>query len=716
MPNVDGKPKYLTLDETKALWKAQGVLAQTYKGKCTTHSLCEYVWNKSSFTYEGQEVHGWGVTYHSYHLTSESASFIAIPSGDGNIITSGTGRVISENYDNPQIKVVHTKKEYNPNNYDTPIQSMEELTYTRMYIKTSSDGKKYGIYSAPVGVPLQSNGLNIKIYAENLLSASKKYNDKFTSYLIEQYNATNQEREYNFSDTPIITLTNDGVEKGAKIVTNPNESWDITPQPITISPATDWMLYIDGKSNPLYKLTWKCDGLKDIDTSYTNISIWVGTYNVFDDTFNDEDGTKFKEVDYDKHSIKFSYSDLEKLVSQPIAGHNPPSIRVQLGYREFQTARFTTSTSMGCELYFDSHPQNTLYTELGYLTMENGTWHRTQSGDGSTFTVKDGKAGSDGYTDDNDHGYDDGKDNDEKDNDTGDVSAGIGVLTSTFKMTKERLVQLGQFLWGSNIFDKFSLVNNNPIENIISCKSIPINTDGTNQEIILGNVSTGVNGEKISNNFAKQTIGSIAINEHYHNFLDYAPYTNVILYLPYIGFKELDTTLVMNKTLQVIYTVDAITGGCLAQVYVNSVRLYEFTGNVGIDITITASNRAQVEAGYIQAGVGATASALGGNVGSAVTSLLNSATSQYHYSSTGNPSPMCVASTNRTCYVIIDRPNYQNLKAFNHTRGRKCYLSKTIGKLHGFTICDSNIDLSGINATQSELEELKEILSSGFYV
>lgn len=480
--------------------------------------------------------------------------------------------------------------------------------------------------------------------------------------------------------------------------------------------STNWNLYIDGKSNPLYKLTWNCDGLKDIDTKYTTISIWVGTYNALDDTFNDDDGTKFKNVEYDKHSVKFSYSDLEKLVPQPLFGHNPPSIRVQLGYREFQTARFETSTSMGCELYFDSHPQNTLYTELGFLTMENGTWHRTQTGDGSTFTVKDGQDGSDGYTDDNDNGYDDGKDNDEKDNDTGDVSAGIGVLTSTFKMTKERLIQLGQFLWGTNIFDKFSLVNNNPIENIISCKSIPINTDGANQEIILGNVATGVNGEKISNNFTKQTIGSIAINEHYHNFLDYAPYTNVILYLPYIGFKELDTTLVMNKTLQVIYTVDAITGGCLAQVYVNSVRLYEFTGNVGIDIPITASNRAQVEAGYIQAGVGATTSALGGNVGSAVTSLLNSATSQYHYSSTGNPSPMCVASTNRTCYVILDRPNYQNLKAFNHTRGRKCYLSKTISTLHGFTICDSNIDLSGINATQSELEELKEILSSGFYV
>ena len=479
---------------------------------------------------------------------------------------------------------------------------------------------------------------------------------------------------------------------------------------------TDWKLYIDGKSNPLYKLTWKCDGLNNLDTSYTTVNIWVGSFNNLDNSFNDVDGTKFKEVPFNNGSVKFSYNDISKLVEQPLVGYNSACIRVQLAYRKFETAKVETSTSMGCDLYYSSVPQGFLYDVIGYLKLTNGIWYKTTNGDGSTFKVKDGQAGSDGYTNDNDNGYNDGEDKDDKDNDTGDVSAGIGVLTSTFKMTKERLVQLGQFLWGSNIFDKFSLVNNNPIENIISCKSIPINADGTNQEIVLGNVSTGVNGEKISNNFAKQTIGSIAINEHYHNFLDYAPYTNIILYLPYIGFKELDTTLVMNKTLQVIYTVDAITGGCLAQVYVNNVRLYEFTGNVGIDIPITASNRAQVEAGYIQAGVGATISAVGGNVGSAVTSLLNSATSQYHYSSTGNPSPMCVASTNRTCYIIIDRPNYQNLKAFNHTRGRKCYLSKTISTLKGFTICDSNIDLSGINATQSELEELKEILSSGFYV
>lgn len=476
---------------------------------------------------------------------------------------------------------------------------------------------------------------------------------------------------------------------------------------------TDWNLFIDGSQNPLYKLTWNCQGINNLDVSNSFIKLWVCKY----DSFLGEVTSiiPFKEVNYSKGECKFSFADIAKLVEQPTIGHNPSCLLMQLGYREFVTARIVASTKMGVNLYFDKSSIQTMYDNLGYFTSENGVIKKTSSGDGSTLTVKDGKEGSDGYTSDDDGGYDNGKDDDEVDGESTDISAGIGVLTTTFKMTKERLQQLGQFLWGSSIFDKFSLINNNPIENIVSCKAIPIEQSGINQQIVLGNVDTGVNGEKISNNFGKTTIGSVTVSEYYKNFLDYSPYTNVIIYLPYIGFRELDTSMVMSKTLKVEYTTDCITGGCLAQISVGGVRLYEFTGNMGIDIPITASNRAQVEAGYIQAGVGAAMSLAGGNISGATTALINSATAQYHYSSTGNPSPMCVASTNRTCYIVIDRPQFQKLKAFNHTRGQKCNLSKTIGSLKGFTICDSNIDLSGISATETEKEEIVNILSTGFF-
>lgn len=478
---------------------------------------------------------------------------------------------------------------------------------------------------------------------------------------------------------------------------------------------TEWNLYIDGAQNPLYKLTWNCSGINNLDLTNTTVTILVGTY--YPQVKHTENVTTFKTVPYTDGKVKFSYSDLIKMVEQPLIGTNFPTIIMRINFRSSYEAVPDRSTLVGCTLYYSASLVRGLYDILGYMhySADTGELEPTTSGDGSTLTVKDGEEGSNGYTSDDDGGYDDGKDDDDNDEDSSDISAGIGVLTTTFKMTKERLQQLGRFLWGSSIFDKFSLVNNNPIENIVSCKAIPLDQSGSNQQIILGNVETGINGEKISNNFGKQTIGSINIAEYYKNFLDYSPYTNVIIYLPYIGFRELDTSMVMGKTLKVEYTTDCVTGGCLAQISVGGVRLYEFTGNMGIDIPITSSNRAQVEAGYIQAGVGAAMSLAGGNVVGATTALINSATAQYHYSSTGNPSPMCVASTNRTCYVVIDRPQYQKLNAFNHTRGQKCNLSKTIGSLKGFTICDSHIDLSGISATETEKEEIVNILSSGFF-
>lgn len=483
--------------------------------------------------------------------------------------------------------------------------------------------------------------------------------------------------------------------------------------------STDWILAIDGTKSPLYKLKWNCSSISKNDIARIRIG-----YGGYDNISGKISIHKWQLVDYSPSHFNTNYAQINNAVwgevaeiVSPLASLATVYIAVQLEYYSTPTVLPTDYSSiMFCEL-FKNQKNGHMYGDIGFLEKDNnGLYSKVTTGDGSTFTVKDGEDGSKIVTDDDDDGYSDDKDDDENDNDTSDVSSGIGVLTTTFKMTKDRLQQLGRFLWGSNIFDNFSLICNNPIENIISCKSIPLSLNGTTQKIILGNVDTGVNGDKVSNNFTKQNIGSIPITEKYHNFLDYAPYTNVIIYLPYVGFKELDTNLVMGKTLSISYTVDIITGGCLCQIKSNNVKLYEFNGNMGIDIPITASNRAQVEAGYISSGIGIASSVASGNIVGAATSLINSAESQYHYASTSSPNPMCVASTNRTCYVILDRPTYQTLKSFNHTRGKKCYLTKTINTLKGYTICDEHIDLSGIRATDSEKEELIKILSSGFFV
>lgn len=553
-------------------------------------------------------------------------------------------------------------------------------------------------------------------WGENVVKISKKYGGKFTSF--NGFNgSTGHENESQWiSSMPIIDITGDIAQQITNIK---NGKWDNELEKTTPKLNTNWTLAVDGTKSPLYKLKWHCASIKQNDIARIRIG-----YGGYDDISGKVSIHKWKLVDYRPSHFNTNYAQINNVVwgetaeiVSPLASLTAVYIAVQLEYYSTPTVLPTDYSSiMFCEL-FKKQKNGHMCGDVGFLEKDdNGLYSKVTMGDGSTFTVKDGDDGSKIVTEDDDSGYSDDKDDDENDNDTSDVSSGIGVLTTTFKMTKDRLQQLGRFLWGSNIFDNFSLICSNPIENIISCKSIPLSLNGATQKIILGNVDTGVNGDKVSNNFSKQNIGSIAITEKYHNFLDYAPYTNVIIYLPYVGFKELDTNLVMSKTLSISYTVDIITGGCLCQIKSNNVKLYEFNGNMGIDIPITASNRAQVEAGYISSGIGIASSVASGNIVGAVTSLINSAESQYHYASTSSPNPMCVASTNRTCYVILDRPTYQTLKSFNHTRGKKCYLTKTINTLKGYTICDEHIDLSGIMATDSEKEELIKILSSGFFV
>lgn len=497
------------------------------------------------------------------------------------------------------------------------------------------------------------------------------------------------------------------------IIDNDNSSWSDETIDYPINSKTNWKVYIDGTKLPNYKIVWENKDIEDLkDTDNARIQI---QYAEVDPEYPIElrvpeliHETNYAE--YNSGNYKTNFKTLYEgawgeVYDESIMSNLPKQsvwLLLQLNYYKngITTVLPTQSSTKMAVLLNPSGKSLYSYADV---------WNTKGETDGSTIKIitdKGSGEGEDGYKDDTDKGEEDITDG---------ASNSVGVLTTTYAMTIERLNQLGGFLWGANIFDEFSLVNSNPIENIISCKNIPISLSGTDEIIHLGNVDTGTNGAKLSTNFSTLNVGQIALPTKYNSFLDFAPYTKITIYLPYIGFKEIDATIAIGKTLKVAYVADVITGGCIAQIFINGVRFYEFSGEMGVDIPITASNRAQVEASYISNAVGMGASLASGNITGAIDSVLASATAKYNYSSTDTPNPNCVASVNRTCYVIIERPTFQELSQFNHTKGKMCNLSKTIGSLKGFTICDANIDLKGITATEQEKQEISSILSSGFF-
>ena len=519
--------------------------------------------------------------------------------------------------------------------------------------------------------------------------------------------------------TPMPVIYNPLLETGeaddviTDIIDNDNSSWSDETIDYPINSKTNWKVYIDGTKLPNYKIVWENKDIEDLkDTDNARIQIQYAEvdpeYPVelrVNELIHETNYAEYNDGNY-KTNFKTLYEGAwGEVYNESIMSNLPKQsvwLLLQLDYYKngITTVLPTQSSTKMAVLLNPSGKSLYSYADV---------WNTDGSTDGSTIRVitdKGSGEGDDGYKDDTDKGEEDITDG---------ASNSVGVLTTTYAMTIERLNQLGGFLWGANIFDEFSLVNSNPIENIISCKNIPISLSGTDEIIHLGNVDTGTNGAKVSSNFSTLNVGQIALPTKYNSFLDFAPYTKITIYLPYIGFKEIDATIAIGKALKVAYVADVITGGCIAQIFINGVRFYEFSGEMGVDIPITASNRAQVEASYISNAVGMGASLASGNITGAVDSVLASATAKYNYSSTDTPNPNCVASVNRTCYVIIERPTYQELSQFNHTKGKMCNLSKTIGSLKGFTICDANIDLKGITATEQEKQEISSILSTGFF-
>lgn len=324
---------------------------------------------------------------------------------------------------------------------------------------------------------------------------------------------------------------------------------------------------------------------------------------------------------------------------------------------------------------------------------------------------------SNGASDSDDSSYQDDKGGDNSSNDENKFSAS-NLLTKTYYLTSERLNTLGDFLWGASFMDNIKLLNNSPIENILSVKAMPIQrSDGDDKRLVIGNVDTGIVAPIVENaDILTVDIGQINIPSVFNNFIDYTM-TTITIYLPYIGFKEIDPNYVINNTLYLRYHFNLIMGTCMAVISkLNGTILNIFEGQCGIDIPLTASNRAQVENANIINALSSVADVATGNITGAVSDVNSSLTNQYHSTTTGIGSPSLMVQLKSNAYIIVNRPKKFNPTKYGHFVGYICNLHKKLSTLKGFTVIE-NLDVTGVNhATDSEKEMIQSLFASGVYL
>ena len=506
---------------------------------------------------------------------------------------------------------------------------------------------------------------------------------------------TDDENFYAYTqDTNIPCFDEDDIQGIQNWIDNGDRSSEIIPPSPT---KTDFKLWIKGLDAPTYKLNWHNEELENNGYDFSNSKIYMKLSS-------DSGGAylfPFKELEYNDGSVKFTWYDMDNEAQTNIF-YPWLDLLIYAVYVD-ENGEINESGYCHIKLRQKSSSFDSIY-ELG-----------EQGNDGSIITIVNYEDDPSGFDDDDDDYHDPSDNEDDTPDDSTDISVS-GEVCKTYKIEQIELKKLSQFLWSSGFLDNILLVNNSPIENIISLKALigTVAATGTSQSLVLGNVTTTANAAPCNESIVIN-VGSVTLPRKYNNFLDFEPYTKVQIYLPFYGCAMLDSSLVIGRTITIKYIIDVITATAKIKIIHADKTLYEFKTTCGSDLPITSSNRASVEMGYLSSGVGMGVSLASGNIIGAIASGLSMAQSQYHSSTSGNVSGVLNFHDSRMITVLVDRPVYTELRNFNKTHGRVCNLSKTLRDLRGFTKCAENVQIP-FNCLDEERTMIIEQLTNGVII
>lgn len=298
--------------------------------------------------------------------------------------------------------------------------------------------------------------------------------------------------------------------------------------------------------------------------------------------------------------------------------------------------------------------------------------------------------------------------------------AGLGFCT-VYVPSQSELLAMSSYLW-SGSFDVTQVIKlfSNPLDSILGLSAVPVDLTGTSEQIYLGGVAlTGVTMPKYTGRTAvKVDIGTVTIGERYGAYLDYDPYTEFAIYVPFVGIKNLKADDIMGKTLSLMYDIDILTGACVAYLRpVGGSVLYEWAGQCAQQIPVTSSNwdnmfrNAMTAAATLGTSLLAPASApvLAGAVASAASQAI---AAKPRVDRSGSLSGVSGWLGQLRPYIIRTIPEAYIPADQNKFIGYPAYINVSLGSISGYNEVAS-IHLEGIPATGNELAEIESLLKGG---
>lgn len=322
----------------------------------------------------------------------------------------------------------------------------------------------------------------------------------------------------------------------------------------------------------------------------------------------------------------------------------------------------------------------------------------------------------------------------------------------------------------TDILDGTKLFGSNEINALLGCMYLPISDVtticdmGGTDKIFVGSWRSSIaEGTRIAQNNKTITMGYANISEQYASELDYEPWTQLYVMLPYCGVYQLQCSKYTGRVIRCDYAVDIVSGACTAYLYAGEgggskgLLLDSFDGNMGSQRAITAVDQAQYvsnivngvmggsatvssgasmigRAAHQAAGMGsiggaagiAGAAGIGAGIGVAGVGVASSGIYKgFETLQAAETIPMSTRGGNagNLGYFGIQKPMFIVIRRAcvrpsneKEVIGYPSGQGGTVGSFSGYLKCSAFKIADGFTGSQQELNEIVDIMSAGIYL
>lgn len=314
------------------------------------------------------------------------------------------------------------------------------------------------------------------------------------------------------------------------------------------------------------------------------------------------------------------------------------------------------------------------------------------------------------------------------DNNPVDVCSSDLVLM--YNPTPAEISSFNNFLYSGitdSIENTLKKLTSDPLQYIVSLGLVHFTPPtSVTSPITFGGVDTGVTAKRISKQMKSFDCGYIDIKNEFKSFADFNGRASI--YLPYIGYRELDLNELRGSRIRLKYNIDMLTGSCIAYLHISRDsrgagdckiynNMYFFEGNCLLQVPMFATdNRGAIQSLLSVAGAGVSL-ATGNPLGFA-TNLTEAVTQQkVAVGRAGSIGSNYGYMSGQEAFIMIERPIMQVPYNFGAFEGWTSNIYEKVSNLKGYTELDPDtLWTDDIPCTNEEAEELKSLFNSGVYL